>query len=60
MHINADDGDGGKLATASRVSTQREAMARLGSSEGGAEIRLHDGNSVSVRRGNCGLAGTKQ
>jgi hypothetical protein len=28
MHINADGGDGGKLATASRVSTQREAMAR--------------------------------
>jgi len=28
IHINADDGDGGKFATASTVSTQREAMAR--------------------------------
>ena len=28
IHINADGGDGGKLATASRVSARREAMAR--------------------------------
>ena len=28
IHINADGGDGGRLAAGSRVSAQREVMAR--------------------------------